>query len=69
MIVTIALVIACGIVIGLLGRRYAFGFWGHFFVSIILFPFLGLFSPVVGVLVLLAGIPPRQIQRHNHRGP
>ena len=38
------------IVIGFFGRKYRFGFWGYFFMSILL-------TPVVGILALIAAIP------------
>ena len=34
------------------GRRFRFGFWGYFFGSILL-------TPILGLLLLLAAIPPR----------
>jgi len=38
-------------VIALFGSRFRFGFWGYFFGSILL-------TPIVGLLLLLAAIPP-----------
>jgi len=40
-------------VIALFGSRFRFGFWGYFFGSLIL-------SPIIGLLLLLAAIPPRE---------
>jgi hypothetical protein len=48
------------ILIGFFGRHLRFGFWGYFFSSI-------LFTPIVGLLLLVAAIPPREerkAQRH-----
>jgi hypothetical protein len=39
------------LVIALFGSRFRFGFWGYFFGSILL-------TPIVGLLLLLAAIPP-----------
>ena len=36
--------------IGFFGRKYRFGFWGYFFASV-------LFTPVIGILMLLAAVP------------
>lgn len=33
--------------LGMIGRDYKYGFWGNFFISLI-------FTPIVGLLVLLA---------------
>jgi hypothetical protein len=38
------------ILLGFFGRHRRFGFWGYFFVSI-------LFTPIIGLLMLLAAIP------------
>jgi len=40
-------------VIGLFGSKYRFGFWGYFFGSILL-------TPLVGLLLLAAAIPPKR---------
>jgi hypothetical protein len=40
------------IVIGFFGRRHRFGFWGYFFATV-------LFTPIVGVLMLIAAMPRR----------
>lgn len=37
-------------IIGFFGRKYRFGFWGYFFMSILL-------TPVVGLLALIAAMP------------
>jgi len=42
--------VVLGILIGFFGRKYRFGFWGYFFMSVLL-------TPVVGLLALLAAIP------------
>jgi len=42
--------VALSIVIGFLGRNRRFGFWGYFFLSMLL-------TPVVGLLALIAAIP------------
>jgi hypothetical protein len=39
------------LIIAFFGSRFRFGFWGYFFGSILL-------SPIVGLLLLLAAIPP-----------
>jgi hypothetical protein len=39
------------LIIALCGTRYRFGFWGYFFGSLLL-------TPIVGLLLLLAAIPP-----------
>lgn len=41
------------VVIGFLGRNLRFRFWGYFFVSILL-------TPVIGLLMLIAAIPPKE---------
>jgi hypothetical protein len=40
------------LIIALFGSRFRFGFWGYFFGSILL-------SPIVGLLLLAAAVPPR----------
>jgi hypothetical protein len=40
------------VVIGFFGRHYRFGFWGYFFATV-------LFTPVIGVLLLIAAMPRR----------
>jgi hypothetical protein len=46
------------IVIGFFGRNFRFGFWGYFFASI-------LFTPIIGLLMLLAARPPKQTRRQR----
>ncbi len=41
------LLLAISLLIGLCGRKRKFGFWGYFFCSLA-------FSPLIGVVVLLA---------------
>lgn len=51
--------VALSIVIGFFGRKRRFGFWGYFFLSLLL-------TPVVGLIALLAAIPkdgPRERRR------
>ena len=48
------------LLIGIAGRRYRFGFWGYFFVSILL-------PPVVGLLMWIAAVPPRSAKRLPRR--
>jgi hypothetical protein len=43
------------LIVALFGSKYRFGFWGYFFGSLLL-------SPIVGFLLLMAAIPPRQKQ-------
>lgn len=40
------------VVIGFFGRNYRFGFWGYFFATV-------LFTPIIGVLMLIAAMPRR----------
>jgi hypothetical protein len=44
---------ALSVAIAFLGRNLRFGFWGYLFGSILL-------SPVIGLLLLFAGIPLRK---------
>ncbi len=46
----IAILIAVCLVIGILGRHRRFGFWGYFFGSLLLTPF-------IGIILLLASDP------------
>jgi hypothetical protein len=39
------------LIIALFGSRFRFGFWGYFFGSLLL-------TPVIGLLLLLAAMPP-----------
>lgn len=50
-IVTVWLV--CSLLIAFAGAKYRFGFWGYLFASILL-------TPVIGVLLLAAAVPPRR---------
>jgi hypothetical protein len=52
MITIIPVWLAAAILVGFFGRRYRFGFWGYFFVSILL-------TPIIGVLMLIAAVPRR----------
>jgi hypothetical protein len=45
--------LAVSFLIAMLGRNFRFGFWGYLFASILL-------TPVIGILLLVAAIPPRQ---------
>jgi hypothetical protein len=40
------------LIIALFGSRFRFGFWGYFFGSILL-------TPVIGLLLLAAAVPPK----------
>jgi len=40
------------LIIALCGSRFRFGFWGYFFGSLLL-------TPIIGLLLLLAAVPPR----------
>jgi hypothetical protein len=44
------------IIVGFLGRRLRFGFWGYFFVSILL-------TPVIGLLMLIAAVPTKAMRK------
>lgn len=46
----VAVFVVLGIIIGFLGRKYRFGFWGYFFMSLLL-------TPIVGLLALIAAVP------------
>ncbi len=41
------------VIIAYFGRHLRFGFWGYFFASILL-------TPIIGLLLLIAAIPPRK---------
>jgi hypothetical protein len=45
--------LAGSVVIAFLGSRLRFGFWGYLFASLLL-------TPVIGMLLLAAGFPPRR---------
>lgn len=51
MVGLVPLWLIAALVIGYFGRRYRFGFWGYFLVSIFL-------TPIVGLITLVAAIPP-----------
>jgi hypothetical protein len=44
------------VIVGFLGRRQRFAFWGYFFVSILL-------TPIIGLLILIAATPTRATRR------
>ncbi len=44
------------LLIGFFGRRYRFGFWGYFFVSVLL-------TPILGLLLLIAAIPTKRARK------
>jgi ABC-type glycerol-3-phosphate transport system permease component len=46
----VLLSIVISMIIGYFGRKLRFGFWGYFFVSV-------LFTPIIGLLMLFAGLP------------
>ena len=48
--------IVFSVIIGFLGRRLRFGFWGYFFVSILL-------TPVIGLLMLIAAVPTKTMRK------
>ncbi len=50
LIVIITLYLLLSLLMGLLGRKRKFGFWGYFFGSIVL-------TPVIGLLLVLASDP------------
>ena len=43
--------LAASVLIAVAGTKYRFGFWGYLFASILL-------SPVIGLLLLAAAVPP-----------
>ncbi|MDR1084175.1 MAG: hypothetical protein LBP22_04780 [Deltaproteobacteria bacterium] len=45
-----ALYLVISMLVGVLGRRYRFGFWGYFFSSLLL-------SPLIGLLLVIASKP------------
>ena len=54
MIPTLILIwFVASLLIAAFGSKYRFGFWGYFFASVLL-------SPVIGLLLLAAAVPPRQ---------
>lgn len=44
--------IVASLIIAALGSKLRFGFWGYFFASMLL-------TPVIGILLLAAGYPPK----------
>ena len=48
--------IILSVIIGFLGRRLRFGFWGYFFASILL-------TPIIGLLLLIAGVPTKAMRK------
>lgn len=50
MIMLALLCVFLAMTIGYFGRNLRFGFWGYFFVSI-------LFTPIIGLLILIAALP------------
>lgn len=44
------------VAIAIAGRNLRFGFWGYFFVSILL-------TPAIGLLMLIAAVPVRESRR------
>ncbi len=46
----IIFIVICSFIIAIIGRNSRFGFWGMLFVSL-------LFTPIVGVLLLLVAFP------------
>ncbi len=60
MVPVIVLWVIGAILIGFLGRRYRFGFWGYFFATILL-------TPIVGVLLLAAAVPTRDTSKAHRR--
>ena len=45
--------VAASLVIATMGSKFRFGFWGYFFASMLL-------TPLIGILLLAAGYPPKQ---------
>jgi uncharacterized membrane protein len=43
----------CSLLIAFAGGKYRFGFWGYLFASLLL-------TPIIGVLLLAAAVPPRR---------
>jgi hypothetical protein len=60
MLALIPVWIISAIMIGFFGRRYRFGFWGYFFASILL-------TPVIGLLMLIAAAPTRELKKTYRR--
>lgn len=49
------------IIIGFLGRKQRFGYWGYFFASILL-------TPIIGLVILIAATPTRETRKAMRRG-
>ena len=47
--------IVAAAVIGFLGRNLRFRFWGYFFASVLL-------TPIIGILLLIAAVPTRDMR-------
>jgi hypothetical protein len=45
--------IGASLIIAAMGSKMRFGFWGYLFASILL-------TPIIGILLLAAGYPPKQ---------
>lgn len=56
MIAAIPIWFVAALVIGYFGRKYRFGFWGYFLISLFL-------TPLIGVLTLVAAIPTAEARR------
>lgn len=52
MIYVLLILIFLSVVVGFLGRRSRFGFWGYFFASLLL-------TPLVGLLLVISGWIPK----------
>lgn len=59
-VVVIVAFVFLGMIIGFFGRKYRFGFWGYFFLSILL-------TPIVGLLALIAAMPRNDDARRVRR--
>jgi hypothetical protein len=54
MIVTLVIAwLVCSLLIAFAGAKFRFGFWGYLFASLLL-------TPIIGVLLLAAAVPPRR---------
>jgi len=61
MIMVILLTILLSFIVGKIGKKRKFGFWGYFFCSLFL-------TPVVGILLVLASDPRPQIKENQLKG-
>ena len=52
-IIIAAVWVVFSVMLGQAGRSFRFGFWGHFFASLLL-------TPMIGLLLVLAAIPVRK---------